>query len=147
MKPKGRDTGKRGAGLKVKTKNKGGRPKGFDKVEAHDRLRALVLGRMDRMTEAQIAAAEGVSYLMAREKKGGKFVPLTAAMAMAIVSGKDKEHEAVEVWEKPPSTPAYAYLMDQTIGKAKDVQDINLTGTVDIAERLAAGRKRAKAKP
>lgn len=124
--------GKRAAKLQPKTKNKGGRPKGFDKVLEHDRLRDMVIARMDRMAQAQISAAEGVSYLMAREKKGGKFVPLTEEMARAIVSGKDKEHEAVEVWEKQPSTQAFVYLIDRVFGRPTESVEMEHTGGLDI---------------
>lgn len=124
---------KRGARLRPKTRNKGGRPKGFDAVLEHDRLRDKVLEHMDSMAHAQISAAEGVSYLMAREKKGGKFVPLTEEMARAIVNGKDKEHEAVEVWEKQPNTQAFTYLIDRVFGKPGESVRHEHSGGIEIS--------------
>lgn len=90
--------------MAAKTRPKGGRPKGFDKLAQHMRLREMVMARQDRMTEAQISAAEGVKYLVARDKKGGKFRHLTEDGAKAILSGEDSEHEIVEEWEKLPNT-------------------------------------------
>lgn len=133
------------AGLQPETKHAGGRPKGFDKLKAHERLRAMVAARQDRMTEAQISAAEGVKYLVARDKKGGKFRHLTEEGAKAILSGEDTENEIVEEWEKVPSTQAYAYLMDQTIGKPKDEHEVNLT-IQGLEERIKAADKRVNGK-
>jgi hypothetical protein len=118
-----------------------GGPKGFDKIAQHLRLKEMVAAEQDAMTSAQIEAAKGVKYLVARNKKGGKFTHLTAELAKRILSGEDKENEIVEEWEKLPSTQAYAYLLDQTVGKATDVQEISVT--VDSrADRIAAARKR-----
>lgn len=108
---------KRDAKLRPKTRNLGGRPKGFNAVLEHDRLRDKVLKRMDRMADAQISAAEGVKYLVARNKKGGKFTHLTEERAKAILSGKDHENEIVEEWEKLPNTQAFMYLIDRVFGK------------------------------
>lgn len=131
---------KRGAKLRPKTPNLGGRPKGFDKVEAHDRLRAMVFAAQDDMTGAQIAAAKGVKYLVARNKKGGKFTHLTEEKAKAILSGKDKENEIVEEWEKLPSTQAYAYLMDQAIGRATETHEVQVTLSLEERIKAALGR-------
>ena len=99
------------------------------------------------MTEAQIAAAKGIKYLVGRAKKGGKFIHLTAEQVQAYLSrpeGEEAEFEVVEMWEKPPSTPAFADLMDRALDKAaQPVQvagDVNVT--VDVVERLTKARKR-----
>ena len=42
-------------------------------------MRAMVAAGQDSRVAAQIEAAKGVKYLVAREKKGGKFKHLTAA--------------------------------------------------------------------
>ena len=126
-------------------KNKGGRPKTWDALRAHDRLREMVFAEQDKMTAAQIEAAKGVKYLVARNKKGGKFTHLTEEMAKLILSGEDQENEIVEEWEKLPNVQAYAYLIDQAVGKSTEVQEINLT--VDArADRVLAARKRTSGK-
>ena len=126
----------------------GGRPKGthsFDKLRQHARLCEQVAARQDRMTEAQISAAEGVKYLVARNKSGGKFKHLTEGDAKRILSGEDTENEIVEEWEKLPNTNAYAYLMDQVVGKAKNVveADVTVGASEELMALLLEGRQRA----
>ena len=103
-----------------------GRKKGFDALRQHERIREMVAAAQDEMVAAQIAAAKGVKYLVAREKKGGKFKHLTKEQTEAILSGRDTDHTIVEEWEKPPSTQAFADLMDRVLGKAKDVVEMDV---------------------
>ena len=121
-----------------------GAPKGFDKLTQHMRLCEQVQARQDSMTAAQISAAEGVKYLVSRNKKGGKFTHLTEEAAKRILSGEDQENEIVEEWEKLPSTQAYAYLMDQVVGKAKNVveAEVNLNASAELLNRLDAWKHR-----
>lgn len=84
------------------------------------------------MIYAQIEAAKGIKYLMAREKKGGKFVPVTEGMAKAIAEGTDTKHELMEVWEKPPSTHAFADLMDRSLDKASQPVAVEASGGFEI---------------
>lgn len=126
----------------------GGRPEGsgagFDKLRQQMRLKEQVAAAQDRMTEGQIAAAAGIKYLVARNKKGGTFKHLTEEGAKAILSGQDKENEIVEEWEKPPSPQAYAYLMDQTIGKPANV--VEATVTLKLGERIKQAQARLSGK-
>ena len=92
----------------------------------------MVAAAQDEMVAAQIAAAKGVKYSVAREKKGGKFKHLTEEHAKLILSGQDADHTIVEEWEKPPSTQAGADLADRVLGKAKntvkmDVQPVTIS--------------------
>jgi hypothetical protein len=84
------------------------------------------------MTDSQISAAEGVSYLVARDKKGGKFKHLTEEGAKAILSGQDKENEIAEEWEKLPNTQAFAYLIDRVFGKPGESVKHEHTGGIVI---------------
>lgn len=112
---------------------KTGRPAGFDKEVARKRLRQLVLANLDAMTEAQIAHAKGVKYLVARQKKGGKFVTLSPALAEAIIKGEDDQHEMLEVWEKDPSVQAFTDLMNRTIDKP--VETVESEARIDVSYR------------
>jgi len=121
------------ARLQGKTKHAGGRPKGFDKLRQHMRLCEMVAARQDSMTEAQISAAEGVKYLVARNKKGGKFTHLTAESAQAILSGQNTEDEIIEEWEKIPSTAAFTDLMNRVLGKPADTVSADVKGNIVIS--------------
>lgn len=98
-----------------KPKNKGGRPKGFDKLRAHMRLRELVQASLDDMTKAQIANAKGISYLVWRDKKSGKFKPVPSPEEAQALG---EEGEVLEVWPEKPNVAAFADLMDRTLDKA-----------------------------
>lgn len=70
------------------------------------------------LTEAQIANAKGIKYLVVRERKGGKFVRVHQAMAKMAKNGKlGPDEEIIEVWEKDPSILAFTDLMNRTIDK------------------------------
>jgi len=102
-----------------------GRPKGtknastITKEEAREALRRAVLEEMRDMIAAQVAQAKGLKYLVVREKKTGKFVRVTEAMAKAK-SGETDTEETIEVWEKDPSTPAFTDLMNRALDKPKE---------------------------
>lgn len=77
-----------------------------------------------------MANAIGVKYLVARQKRGGKFVHLTEELANAILTGKDTDHEMLDVWEKLPNVQAFADLINRTLGKpAEHVEaEVNTKG-------------------
>lgn len=115
------------------------RPKGpFDKLKAHMRLQELYWEGQERMTKAQIAAAAGVNYLVARNKKGGKFRHLTAEAAQVILDGGESDEEIVEEWEKLPNPQAFAYLTDQALGRATQVieAEVKVGADADLLARL-----------
>ena len=128
-------------------KRAGGRPKGskgkktIAKEEAREILRQTVIASLGPMLEAQVQNARGIKYLVVRDKRGGKFLRVTEAMAKAK---QGSEEEIIEVWEKDPSVQAFTDLMNRALDKpAEQVQtiDLNVTGT-SILERLATGRAR-----
>lgn len=106
-------------------------------------VRAKVAEQMGPMLDAQIANAKGIKYLVARERKGGKFVRLDEDRVKAILDGKESEHEMIEVWEKDPSVQAFTDLMNRTIDKPAEtlnaVVDVSVQG---IEARLKAARER-----
>jgi hypothetical protein len=86
----------------------------IDKVEARELVRKMVTQSLQPMVTAQIANAQGVKYLVVRDKKTGKFLRVTEAMAK--VKQGDTE-EVIEVWEKDPSVQAFTDLMNRALDK------------------------------
>ena len=90
----------------------------LEKAKAREALRAIVLREIDAMTAAQIANAKGLNYLVARNRTTGKFEKVTSELLEKWQGSPDDMPEIIEVWQKDPSTHAYAYLLDQTIDRA-----------------------------
>lgn len=110
------------------------------KEAAREALRQIVLRDMDKLVAAQIANAQGLKYLVARNAKTGKFERITPEM---LDVADDNMHERIEVWEKDPSVQAFSDLMNRAIDKPADqVQEIKVTGEVTIVARLHSARKR-----
>jgi hypothetical protein len=107
--------------------------KTLDKEIARARLRELVMLHLDPLVEAQVANAKGIKYLVAREKKSGKFRRLTEAQALLQVGGEEaNDLEIIEVWEKDPSVQAFTDLMNRTIDKPIDQVDNTVKGTLVV---------------
>ena len=95
------------------------------------------------MVEAQIAHAKGLKYLVTRDKKTGKFIRVTQAMAR-VKLGQDEE--VVEVWEKDPSTQAFTDLLNRALDKPREqVFDVNVGAQDELIKRLDEGRARVAA--
>jgi hypothetical protein len=121
---------KRGRGRPKGTKNKST----FDKELLREELRRLVRASLTPMTEAQIANAMGIKYLVVRQKSTGKFVRVTEAMARLAKLGEGEE--AIEVWEKDPSVQAYTDLMNRTIDKP--IEQVTADVTANVVYRWKA---------
>lgn len=128
-----------------------GKPKGvrwpssLKKEEARERLRQHITAELLPMTDAQIAHAKGIKYLVVRAKNGGKFLRVTEAMAKARL-GDDEE--IIEVWEKDPSTAAYIDLANRCLDKPKEqVQEVQVSGSLELVTRLTNARARIHAAP
>lgn len=128
----------------------GGRPKGrkntatLTKEMAREVLRQRVIAQLGPMTDAQIANAQGLKYLVTRDKKTGKFIRVTEAMAKQK-SGDPENEEIIEVWEKDPSVQAFTDLLNRTLDKPKEQEfEVKLTADDDLLAALAAGRDRAR---
>lgn len=116
---------------------KRGRPKGsknkatlkaaFDKELLREQLRIKVQEHLAPMLEAQIANAKGIKYLVARERKTGKFTRVEDIRGK--LEAKTGE-EIIEVWEKDPSIQAFTDLMNRTIDKPAET--VNQAGTLDL---------------
>ena len=119
---------------------KGGRPKGavsrqtLDKAQAREYVRQQVIARLEPLLEAQFAHAEGLKYLVTRERKTGKFIRVTEAMArLKIDPETTEEQEIIEVWEKDPSVHAFTDLLNRALDKPKEQeQEHKIAGTLTI---------------
>ncbi len=77
-----------------------------------------------------MAHAEGLKYLVTRDKKTGKFIRVTEAMAKARLGANE---ETIEVWEKDPSVQAFTDLMNRALDKpAEQEQALAVTGTLKL---------------
>ena len=85
------------------------------------------------MTDAQIAAAQGLKYMVGRAKKGGKFKHLTAEQVKAHLEGQESEFEVIELWEKLPSTQAFSDLMDRAMDKAAQPVALEHSGNIEVS--------------
>lgn len=141
--PKG---GKRtGAGAKKGSHHK----ETLDKLAAREFVRQRVTEKLGPLIDAQIANAQGLKYLVVRDKHSGKFLRVTEAMAKQKAEKLADNEEIIEVWEKDPSVQAFSDLVNRAIDKPKEQeQEIKLTGEVNLVSRLHAARARhAKALP
>lgn len=105
-------------------KRKGaGRKKGPQTLEK-EAMRAIVRervsARLGPLVDAQIANAEGLRYLVTRDKKTGKFLRVGEAKA------SNPDEETIEVWEKDPSVQAFTDLMNRVIDKP--AEHVEMTG-------------------
>lgn len=115
----------------------------LDKLAARDLVRQLVTAQLGPMIHAQIANAKGIFYLVVREKNTGKFLRVGKGKAEKL----KPEEEIIEIWEKDPSVQAFTDLANRVLDKpAEQVQEIKLSGSVDLVARLAAARKRTEPK-
>lgn len=120
----------------------GGRPKGtghlkkpnlavrWTKEVAREAVRQQVTAQLRPLVNAQIANALGLKYLVTRDKKTGKFVRVTEAMARV------KQHsteETIEVWEKDPSVHAFTDLLNRALDKPTEHHE--LVADVTLEER------------
>ena len=107
---------------------KGGRPKGslgpeqLDKIAMRELVRQRVGERLDELVDAQIANALGISYLVTRDKRTGKFIRVGPAMASA-------NEETIQVWQKDPNVHACIDLLNRAMDKpAEQSQQLEHTG-------------------
>jgi hypothetical protein len=113
------------SGLSKGTKHKST----FDKELLRQELRDLVRANLSPMTDAQIANAKGIKFLVLRHAKTGKFIK-------RIEDGGDikfdPENEIVEVWAKDPSVQAFTDLMNRTIDKPIETITGEISHTVKV---------------
>ena len=74
-----------------------------------------------KIADAQIKAALGISYLIIRDKKTGKFIRVAEASARKKLAAGE---ERFEVWEVPPSAPMAKDILDRAIGKPTEAIEL-----------------------
>jgi hypothetical protein len=119
--------------------------KTLTKEAARDALRQIVLAEMRDLVGAQLANAKGLSYLVGRDK-AGKFTRLTGKEAEKALAGSS-DYVVIEVWEKDPSIAAFTDLMNRSLDKPREQEQvIEVRGTLEVvAARLETARKRKAA--
>lgn len=105
-------------------------------------VRVRITAKLGPLIDAQIENAQGLKYLVTRDKGSGKFIRVTEAMAKA-----GKGEEIIEVWEKDPSVQAFTDLLNRALDKPKEQQiEIKVTNEEERIAKLYEGRKRAAAR-
>lgn len=125
-----------------------GRPQGvlnestLRKKAIRDRILARFEQDADAIYEAQKAQALGTKYLVTRDKKSGKFIPLNEATTKLML--ECGQGEDIEIWDRPPSTQAAQFLADRAIDRPTEHHEITGEdgGPVQLDAVLAAARKR-----
>lgn len=119
-------------------------PATLDKEAAREALRALVKENLRPMVEAQVANAKGINHFFLRDDMG-RFVKIDDPKAIETALNAGEEGKYYWIFTKDPSIQAFTDLMNRTLDKpAEHVQmEANITGSVDLVERLAYARKRA----
>lgn len=92
-------------------------------------MRAIVREQVGKallpLVHAQIAHANGIHYLVVRDKASGKFLRVGKGKAEKL----KPEEEVIEIWEKDPSVQAFTDLMNRVIDKP--AEQMKVTGADD----------------
>jgi hypothetical protein len=105
-----------------------GRPAGslnqstLRKLAIRNRILARFEKDADAIYDAQLAQALGTKFLVARDKKTGKFIPLDEEKTALML--KCGQAESVEIWDRPPSTQAAQFLSDRAIDRPTEHQEV-----------------------
>ncbi len=87
----------------------------------------MVFAALEPLVSAQIANASGLKYLVARDKRTGKFERVSEAMARLA---NNEEH--IEVWEKDPSVQAFTDLLNRAVDKPIEQVEHDVQGAIVI---------------
>lgn len=101
-----------------------------EKEAARVVLQARVFAAMAPLVDAQIANAQGIKYLVVRQKSTGKFLRRVGATDQAT---HDPDTEIIEIWEKDPSVQSFTDLMNRAIDKPVEQVQLAASGNLVIA--------------
>lgn len=105
-----------------------GRPQGtlnestLRQKAVRDRYLARYEADADAVYDAQLAQALGTKFLVARDKKSGKFIPLDDEKTRLLLACGQAEQ--IEIWDRPPSTQAAQFIADRAIGKPTEHHEV-----------------------
>lgn len=111
----------------------------LEKQAIRDEVRLRVSVALQGLIDAQIANAQGLKYLVARDPKTGKFERIGRAGLKGAMH--------IEVWEKDPSIAAFADLLNRAADKPTEHQETNVTLglTEEVLARLDSWKARNRA--
>lgn len=136
-KPKGKHGGKR-PGQRPPTGKTWKWPSTLAKEAAREQVRQFITAHLPDLMHAQVANAQGLQYLVYRDKKTGKFERVKS------LEDVNQDEEQIEVWEKDPSVQAFTDLLNRAIDRPKEqVQEIALL-TDETLARLDRAKLRAR---
>lgn len=110
-----------------------GRPKGSKEKQTLEKealrliVRERVAAELMPMLDSQIKHAKGLSYLVWRDKKTGKFKPVPSAEMAETLS---EQGEVLEIWPEKPNVQAFTDLLDRALDKAAQPVKADVTGDV-----------------
>lgn len=115
-------------------KRKGaGRPVGpvrLEKEAAREIVRQHVFAHLQPLLDAQTANAQGLKYVVTRDKKTGKFERVTAGL-QELLEDESEGAPILEIWTKDPSIQAFTDLLNRALDKPKE-QEIDLNGNLNV---------------
>ena len=103
----------------------------------------MVERHIERIIHAQVAQAEGLRCMVARDRKSGKFRGRIRSAAQLDLAMKDDSLDIVEVWIKEPNPQAATDILNRYLDKPRD-QEVTVVhkDAERIVKRLHEGRKR-----
>lgn len=125
-----------------------GRPKGtlnpstLRKLALRDRILSRFEKDADAIYEAQLAQALGTKFLVARDPKSGKFIPVNEEQTKLLM--ESGQAETLEIWDRPPSTQAAQFIADRAIDKPTEHHEVTGEdgGPLEFTNILQSARKR-----
>lgn len=85
------------------------------KQAIRERILARFEADADDIYEAQRAQALGTKFLVARDRKTGKFIPVNEEQTRLLL--ESGQADTLEIWDRPPSTQAAQFLADRAIDR------------------------------
>jgi hypothetical protein len=125
---------------------KGGRPKKkvtLDKEAARALVRERVIADLGPVIDAQLANAKGLAHFFLRDPKTKQFVLITDPKQIALALNMGEQGSYYWIHTKDPSIQAATLLLAYALDKPKEQMDVQVSGTVELIERLQRARQRA----
>lgn len=115
------------------------------KEQERERLRQLLTPQLQGVADALVSRCKGVRYFVTRAKSG-KYEIVTDPKSVAAALNKEDGYIG-EFYTDKPEIAAIKEFFDRTVDKSKEQeQEINLKGSIDLVQRLAAARQRISGK-